>query len=707
MPRYWRVTTLVGILLAFSRVVLPQAGTQGLWTQIPNLPSPQAFQTATLLPDSTIVEAGGLTGTDPDFHKDSTATASWYLPSQNGWVPLPSMAQDRYFHAAAPTTGNKMIVAGGYTSMTILRVVEGNTCGPQPDSQAIFSNTVETFDEDSLSWSMAAPMNDRRAEFSMVRLFNGLVLAAAGGGNTAELYNPSTNTWTRTRNMNANRLGAATTLLSDGRVFVAGGDFGFDEFFPVFCGAEAEVYDPASDTWTNTNGMAVNHYHGTASLIRLPDGSRRVLVAGGISGNDSNFPVVSTAELWDPTTNNFTSAGNMLVPRAYHAATVRDDGSVLITGGINEIGDTESRAEVYDPSSNTWSLAAPMIFPHMGHTAVKLGVSGRILIAGGANWTHPTVFQPNVTQTFFPTATAEIYHQTPISTTTLVETTPLPSSNAISSCQPGAVGAFVGSNVGLGTPTGSVSFFDLGAFLLSPPLNNGIATLPVDLAPGTHQISAHYSGDSNFSPSTSSIVSVQAISPQIVVTGPATAAAGTQVMLSASVPVGAVAPYSFIWTLPNGMNVLGNPISVMPPLGQDTYTVNGSDSNGCSLNPATFTVNALPAGVNLLIQMVALTRDSQGNLDATFRVTNQGADTAASLQLTNSTLNGVQTSYASLLPIGLGSLAGGAQAQFTLVYPGSAAAAGATVALTASFTFVDSVTGNGGNVSSSFRVTAP
>ena len=700
---------LVSIVLLTSAIVsLGQAGPQGLWTPIPNLPSAQAFQTATSLPDNTIVEAGGLMGTDTFWPNDSTAAAAWYLPGQNGWVPLPSMAQDRFLHGAAYTTANKMIVAGGYTSTVHpLVCLSCNTCGPQPQFNSI-TNTVETFDEDSLSWSMAAPMNDGRAEFSMVRLSNGLVLAAGGGGQSAELYNPSINIWTPARNMNANRVGAATTLLSDGRVFVAGGDFGNDDFgFPVSCGPEAEVYDPASNTWTNTGGMTVNHYRGTASEIRLPDGSHRVLVAGGMDGNASGMPVVSTAEIWNPSTNAFTSAENMLVPRAYHAAIVRDDGKVLITGGINEIGDTENRAEVYDPATNTWSLAAPMIFPHVGQTAVNLGpsYSGKIVIAGGANWTFPTVFAPNAPRTFFPTATAEIYQETPIASTTTIDAQPLPVSNAISACQPGSVQAFVGSSTGLGTPTGRVSFFDYGAFFLSPSLNNGIAVLPALLDAGTHEISAKYSGDSNFSASNSATVTVESVAPPIVVSGPTTTTAGTPITLTASAPVGAVAPYTFVWTLPNGANVFGNSVMVTPAVGQNLYAVNGSDSDSCNLNPATFTVNGFPAGVSLLVQVTSLFRDSQGNIEATFTVTNQGADTAASLQVTTSALNTTPTTFP--LPVTLGSLAAGAQTSFLLGYPGSAAAAGTQARLAVTLTYVDSVTGNAGNLNASFRITAP
>src|SRR6266540_452435 len=61
------------------------------------------------------------------------------------------------------------------------------------------------------------------------------------------------------------------TLLPSGKVLVTGGADGFGLL------ASAELYDPASGTWTTTGSLAENRWHHTATL--LPSG--KVLVAGG------------------------------------------------------------------------------------------------------------------------------------------------------------------------------------------------------------------------------------------------------------------------------------------------------------------------------------------------------------------------------------------------------------------------------------------
>jgi len=54
-----------------------------------------------------------------------------------------------------------------------------------------------------------------------------------------------------------------------------------------------------------------------------------VLVAGGRDGFNSNY----TAELYDPATGTFSFTGSMENDRFDHTATMLNDGRVLVTGG--------------------------------------------------------------------------------------------------------------------------------------------------------------------------------------------------------------------------------------------------------------------------------------------------------------------------------------------------------------------------------------
>src|SRR5438046_172908 len=100
-------------------------------------------------------------------------------------------------------------------------------------------------------------LNTARDIHTATLLPNGLVLVA-GGLNTgsvesrsAELYDPATGTWTATGSLNDGRFYFTATLLLNGKVLVAGGDSISGER------ASTELYDPATGTWTRTGNLNV------------------------------------------------------------------------------------------------------------------------------------------------------------------------------------------------------------------------------------------------------------------------------------------------------------------------------------------------------------------------------------------------------------------------------------------------------------------
>ena len=82
-----------------------------------------------------------------------------------------------------------------------------------------------------------------------------------------------------------------------------------------------------------------------AMATLLPNG--KVLVAGG--WNPDTFATLSAAELFDPATNTWSSAGTMSTVRSDATATLLSDGRVLIAGGSDGINSTTANAEIYTP----------------------------------------------------------------------------------------------------------------------------------------------------------------------------------------------------------------------------------------------------------------------------------------------------------------------------------------------------------------------
>src|SRR5437867_1194536 len=235
---------------------------------------------------------------------------------------------------------------------------------------------------------------------------NGKVLVAGGDGNgpsqeSAELYDPASGTWTATGSLSPGTSEHTATLLPNGTVLVAGGVNGdIFEFGSIL--ANAELYDPTSGTWTATGSLGAARGEHTATL--LPNG--KVLVAGGVS---NSYSFLVSAELYDPASGTWTATGSLGAARNGHIATLLPNGKVLVAGGFN--GDSDSSilvsAELYDPASGTWSATGSLVFARGAHTATLLP-NGRVLIAAGVG--------PGGVQEFV-LATAELYYTTQLDTT--------------------------------------------------------------------------------------------------------------------------------------------------------------------------------------------------------------------------------------------------------------------------------------------------
>ncbi len=93
--------------------------------------------------------------------------------------------------------------------------------------------------------------------------------------------------------------------------------------------------------------------------------------------------VLANAELYDPASNTWRSAGSMHVSAVDQAAITLGNGKVFVTGGDGIFGNTAG-PELYDPVANSWSLAPSVLSPAIAG-AVALLPNGKVLVCGGSD----------------------------------------------------------------------------------------------------------------------------------------------------------------------------------------------------------------------------------------------------------------------------------------------------------------------------------
>ncbi len=244
-----------------------------------------------------------------------------------------------------------------------------------PDSHGSYANGT---------WSTLASMHDTRLYFSSQVLTDGRVYVAGGeygsGGATAEVYDPLSNTWTYAPNQGQTISDANSEILPDGRVLEA-----------LVSGTlrSTDIYNPATNTWTA--GPNANGIHNESAWVKLPDNS--ILFVDRLS---------TASERYIPSLNQFVT--DATVPVALYDAFGDETGPgfLLPDGRAFYIGSTGNTA-YYTPSGNsspgTWA-AGPTVPGGQGmpDAAGAMLPNGKILLAvsptptSGNHFPSPTAF---------------------------------------------------------------------------------------------------------------------------------------------------------------------------------------------------------------------------------------------------------------------------------------------------------------------------
>jgi hypothetical protein len=229
------------------------------------------------------------------------------------------------------------------------------------------------------TWSNIAPMTDTRLYFSTQVLKDGRVYVAGGeygtGKSTAEIYNYVTNTWTVLTAPGGVISDANSEILENGKIVQA-----------MVNGSlkTTKIFDPSTNTYVN--GPTSNGIHNESAWVKLQDNS--FLFVDRLSTN---------TERYIPTTNTFVVDASAPV-NLYDPFGDETGGAVLLPDGRAWFLGSPGTSAYYTPSGSiangTWT-AGPTVPGNNGATdaALDMMVNGKVLCAVSPTPTSGNVFK--------------------------------------------------------------------------------------------------------------------------------------------------------------------------------------------------------------------------------------------------------------------------------------------------------------------------
>ncbi|MCC2547637.1 T9SS type A sorting domain-containing protein [Hymenobacter sp. BT175] len=277
--------------------------------------------------------------------------------STASWTALTSMTTARAQHGAVAHPDGNIYVFGGYN---------GSTTFSSTEAYNIATNT----------WTSRASMPVAMQGPATALGNDGKIYSFAGRDQSTYRsecyrYDPVTNAWSTIATMPAPRWQARALTAASGLIYVFGG-WNFD--LGVTPGAEVQIYNPVTNTWSMGASMPVPIMGMAAAL----DGTGLMHLYGGIGANP--YPALVSHYVYNPVTNSWATGPSMPTPaRGYTSGAAGSDGNLYITGGDSDIGMNigtfYNNVNYYNPSTSTWSA----------ETALPLALTEMATVAAGTN----------------------------------------------------------------------------------------------------------------------------------------------------------------------------------------------------------------------------------------------------------------------------------------------------------------------------------
>ena len=352
---------LLSLLVAgyFCWAAVGQAAAQGQWTTLPYLMPINPIHMALMNNGQVLIVAGsGYDATVTNFE-----AAVW--DPRTGTISRQSLGWDMFCNGMVVLPDGRVFINGGNLQYHPFR--------GEPRNSVFDPTTGQFTDLENMAHGRWYPTVTTLGDGS-VMTFSGL--SETGSTNsTVEIYRVGSGWSPEYESGWIPPLYPRMHLVPDGNVFASG---------PM---AETMTFDTASKTWFGVASTNYNRMRTYGSSVLLPlspaDGYKaRVMIFGGAD------PATATTEIIDlsAAAPRWQYGPPMSQPRIEMNATILPNGTVLALGGSanDEDASTASlNADLYDPDTNTFSSAGANAFPRLYHSNSLLLADGTVAVLGG------------------------------------------------------------------------------------------------------------------------------------------------------------------------------------------------------------------------------------------------------------------------------------------------------------------------------------
>lgn len=201
-------------------------------------------------------------------------------------------------------------------------------------------------------WSKVGDMPEIRQAHTVNEL-NGKIYVVGGSNTetsslptTALVYNIASKEWSQILLHNNKNRNCHCSCVVDGKLYVIGGNDGLSTLTTM------DMYDPNTGEWTSKSPMSTDR--GLTACAAIDD---KIYVMGGmrVVGSAYYYEGFSTAEVYDTKTDTWTTLADMPTKR-WGLSSTSFKGKIYVFGG-RSLGLPYSSIEIYDPQTNTWTTS--------------------------------------------------------------------------------------------------------------------------------------------------------------------------------------------------------------------------------------------------------------------------------------------------------------------------------------------------------------